>query len=98
MSLKIKVKPEAEEDITDAFLWYEEQSPGLGKRFLEDIDTKFSFLETSPFSSSILYKNTRRLLLKRFPYSLFYQIEEKQIVVLSCLHTRRNPIQWPMNQ
>jgi plasmid stabilization system protein ParE len=33
----------------------------------------------------------RRAILRRFPYSLFYVIEQDQVIVLACMHQHRKP-------
>jgi len=40
----------------------------------------------------------RRILLRRFPYALHFELlEGKQVSVLACLHYRRDPARWPGN-
>ena len=40
MSFKLIVKPEAESDASESALWYNEQSEGLGAKFVEAVDRK----------------------------------------------------------
>jgi toxin ParE1/3/4 len=41
-----------------------------------------------------MHKEVRRVLMKRFPYALFYLIQEESIVVVACFHAKRDPIDW----
>lgn len=42
----------------------------------------------------VVHRQTRRALLRRFPYGLYYRIVDDQIVVVACMHGRRNPRRW----
>lgn len=91
MSYQIIIRPEAENDIRDAFDWYEARSPGLGLEFVRCIDASFDIILESPVIYQHVYKNIRRALPQRFPYGIFYIIEDEKIVVLAVLHAKRNP-------
>ncbi len=91
---EIIVRPEAEEEITDAFRWYEDKSPGLGSEFMRALDASLSFVQRNPTASSVVHKKMRRAVLRRFPYSVIYLFENNQIIVLACFHASRDPKQW----
>jgi plasmid stabilization system protein ParE len=38
--------------------------------------------------------NTRRALLKRFPYAVYFAVDNEIIVVLAVFHTSRDPESW----
>lgn len=42
----------------------------------------------------MVLKNVHRALLRRFPYSLFLVIEDETLIVIACLHGRRDPAHW----
>ncbi len=42
----------------------------------------------------LVHKELRRMLIRRFPYGLFYLMEEGMIVLLAVFHARRDPKQW----
>ena len=44
----------------------------------------------------IVRGDVRRVILRRFPYALFYTIEGSDVVVLACVHERRSPDHWPL--
>jgi toxin ParE1/3/4 len=88
------VKPEAEEDIKSAFDWYEEQQPGLGDFFIDEVDLVFDQILNSPKSYQERYKKTRINFTNRFPFGVHYSIEESRIVVLAVLHTSKDPKNW----
>jgi hypothetical protein len=48
MTLNIVVRSSAEKDIAEAIEWYEKQLPGLGARFLNDIDQTINAIKDNP--------------------------------------------------
>jgi len=91
MSNAILVRPEAEADISEAFRWYEDRSQGLGFEFRRAVDVCVLSLRRNPLAFPAVYGQIRRALLRRFPYGIFYTLEEDVIVILACFHTKRDP-------
>lgn len=94
INFEIIVRRAAEIEIIDAFIWYEEQQEDLGFEFLQLLDETFRFVKRNPGSYQIIYQNIRRALLRKFPYALFYIIENHQIIILGCFHQKRRPDGW----
>ena len=95
MSCKqIVIRSEAELDIKDAYEWYECQRKGLGEGFLLCIEQALSRISRNPEIYSLVYKDVRRVLIHRFPFSVFFIESEENISVLAVLHARRNPKAW----
>ena len=88
------VRPAAAADIDDAFLWYEAQRPGLGGEFLAAADTLISAIAQHPLRYPVARRNTRRALMRRFPYAMYFRVYDEVIVVVACMHGRRNPRRW----
>jgi plasmid stabilization system protein ParE len=84
----------AEDDIEAAYHWYEERSPGLGAEYLRAVEAGLAAIERNPELASQVYKRARRVLLRRFPYALFYVVGVEVIEVIGCIHTRRHPRRW----
>lgn len=94
MKYTIIIRPEAEIELQDACLWYEEQSKGLGLEFIRCIDVALSSIMSSPLMYAEIYKNIRRVLIRRFPFGIFYIFEQNKIIVLAVFHAKRNPKHW----
>jgi toxin ParE1/3/4 len=94
MGYKIKISPEAELDLEDAYKWYESQVNQLGSEFIRVVDKNLTSIQQNPLAYPIIYRNVRRKLLPRFPYGLFYIIQDNIIFVLACFHVKRDPQQW----
>lgn len=82
---------EVEEDAIAAYLWYEEKSKGLGEDFLRIFYACASEIGRTPNLYQKVYKNFRRCLLKRFPYAVYFLVEQKTIIVCGLFHCARNP-------
>ena len=87
-------EPRVDIDIENAFRWYENEQTGLGLEFLDELRAAYDRIAEGPFKYSQLRSNTRRALLKRFPYAVYFAVEEEIIVVLAVLHTSRDPTEW----
>lgn len=94
MTHELRLRAEAELDLTDASLWYEAQCPGLGHQFLDEVLAVFSSISKMPLSCQIVHRNTRRALVHRFPFGIYYRVEGDTIVVVAVMHGSRNPRRW----
>jgi len=55
------------------------------------VDAGLRFLEREPERHPPVYQDTRKHLIKRFPYKIIYLIKERQVIVLALFHGKRNP-------
>src|SRR5881394_75279 len=94
MSFELIIRPEAEADALEAFRWYNEQVPGLGQEFLAEIDNALESILAHPAANRKLYREYRRGLTRRFPYSIFYVIYGERVIVFGILHAARDPRVW----
>ena len=94
MNYRILIQPEAETDIQDAYNWYEENSKGLGSEFIRVIDASLSKISRNPYAYPTIYREFRRILIRRFPYGLFYLVESEAIYIFACFHVKKNPKVW----
>ena len=92
--MQVIVRPLAEVDIAEVALWYESTRVGLGDEFLKTVRSALATLGTNPTLHRVIWRNTRRIVLRRFPYCVYYRIVEDRAVVLACLHGHRNPNAW----
>ena len=94
MTLEVRLRPEAEQDLTDAAAWYEEQRQGLGHEFLDEVLTMLSSIAETPLMYPNVHRNTRRAVIHRFPFSVYFRVENATIVVVAIMHGSRNPRRW----
>lgn len=98
MTHELLVRPDAESDISEAYQWYESQKIGLGSDFLMCIEATIDAIERNPKLYPKVHKNVRRALIRRFPFGIFYIVEETKIIILSIFHVRRDPKQWKIRK
>jgi len=96
MIFKIKMTPVAQQDIRIAAVWYSKQVKGLGKKFLNELKSNKKILEKNPFFAE-RNKGIHTLPLKKFPFIIHFTINEKnkEVIILSVLHTAQNTAKWP---
>lgn len=91
MSRRLLVRPEAQAEIDDAVSSYERRRPGLGARFLWELDRVLARAVESPSQFPIVEEAARRAIVKKFPYGVYFVVDAQAIVVLAVLHFRRRP-------
>jgi hypothetical protein len=97
MTRRISIRPQAFIELAEATDWYENRSKGLGADFLRAFDDALEKIERNPFGYQILFGDVRRALTRRFPFSVMFIVEAEKIIVLSCLHVRRDPAGRPQS-
>jgi toxin ParE1/3/4 len=92
MNYNIVILSEAELDIDDAFIWYEMNQIGLGKKFYASLDKSIQFISQRPLSCPEIYKGLRRFVIKKFPYGIYFRmnLEKKEILIIGVIHFKRN--------
>ena len=95
MPVPIFLTEKAQEDLDDAFLWYEDQEPGLGKEFIRCIDAKIAELNRHPLHHQVVLSDrVRRALINRFPFSIYFVNEKELVTIFAILHQKRSPKFW----
>lgn len=90
----IVFRPEAEAELAEAVDWYEARGRGLGAEFLRSLDAALSHVQRHPALYPTVFRQARRAVLRRFPYSLIYVVHDGFIVIAACIHGRRDPRRW----
>jgi plasmid stabilization system protein ParE len=91
---QLLVRPAAAADIEGAYRWYEQRRVGLGEEFLAAVDAKLGEVVARPSAYAVVYREARRALLHRFPYAIFFRIFGETVIVVACMHGRRDPQRW----
>jgi plasmid stabilization system protein ParE len=94
VTVEIRLRPEVEDDLEDAAAWYESQRAGLGHRFLDEVLAALSGIADMPLGHAVIYRNTRRAWMRRFPFGIFYQVESDGVIVIAVIHGSRHPRRW----
>ena len=94
MAAKLIIAPEVEQDINDACAWYEGRRAGLGEEFLSCVDACIQAICRMPVMHAFVFENYRRGLVRRFPYTVFYEYENDTVTVYCVFHNSRDPQKW----
>jgi toxin ParE1/3/4 len=94
VTLEILVSREARVDIADAISGFREISAVLSERFGAELERVYSSVVDHPQMYPVVYKNFRRALLRKFPYSVFYIVEESFVLVVGVVHQSRDESTW----
>ncbi|WP_249013126.1 type II toxin-antitoxin system RelE/ParE family toxin [Marinobacter sp. M3C] len=94
MIYDVRLRDEAESDLREAAEWYQLQMSGLGGEFLDSVSASFDNLGSNPLLYPVFYKDIRRVLLKRFPFGVYFRIEAQTVQVIAVIHGSRHPGRW----
>ncbi len=78
MGYNLIVSPRAQKEIENAIDYYALYSIDTPRNFIIAIKEAYGIIATNPFFA-VRYKNIRGLKLNKFPYSLYFIINEKKI-------------------
>ena len=92
--MKLQILELAALEIDDGQEYYNLQQAKLGDSFKRDVQIAIDNIVASPKLYPQIDGELRRCVLHRFPYSIFYAIDDDMIVILSVAHQRRKPYYW----
>ena len=86
-------RPQAEREALEVRRWYEARREGLGNEFGADVGQTVARIASTPLAFQRVRGDTRRGVLNRFPYALYFRATTKEIIVLA-IHGRQDPSRW----
>ena len=89
--MKLKFIPPSDQELIDAYNYYEDQLSGLGDQLLNEFNRTIKITIENPTIWNEVGEKTRRALLKRFPFLILYIFEENTIHITCIAHQHRNP-------
>ena len=92
--MKFVVRPAAAADLKRAHEWYEVERGGLGDDFLEEVGQTIVRVAATPEAYAVVSRDTRRGLVRRFPYGIFFRVLNEVVVIVACYHLSRRPASW----
>lgn len=94
MHRRLLVSARAAREVDDAYAYYAHY--GRAEAFIACVDRVFERITDRPLMYPVSYDIVRRSLLQRFPYSVFFVVEDDHVAVLAVSHQRRDPATRPM--
>ena len=89
--MQVRIARSAETDLLEGYVFYETQQAGIGEYFIDslfaDIDALSLFAGIHPKPDGRLH----RTLAKRFPFAIYYEVQDDAAIVIAVLDCRQNP-------
>ncbi len=92
--MKSRFHDAADAELSEAVAYYDDKARGLGDLFLAEVKSATQNIEQYPEIAPIINLGVRAKLLVRFPYSLMYVIDEKELFIVAVAHQSRRPGYW----
>ena len=101
--------PEAAAEFEEACTWYRNVRPELGDRFVLAIEAAAAVqaqgghvaieavvtaVSERPLQFAAIYRGRRRAGVRRFPYGIFFEVQDARVLVIACFHSSRDPKRW----
>jgi plasmid stabilization system protein ParE len=90
----VRVLPAAAEDAREAWTSYHDRNPEAADAFLEEYARALERIEHAPLRAPTHLHGTRRMLMRRFPYSVIYRAKDGRIDIIAVAHQRRRIDYW----
>ncbi|MBC7357845.1 MAG: type II toxin-antitoxin system RelE/ParE family toxin [Desulfacinum sp.] len=84
----------AQLELDQAVIYYDHESPGLGRKFLDEVLRTLERISRYPEAWHPISKRTRRALVRGFPYGVIYQWRDDHILIVALAHLHREPEYW----
>lgn len=94
MTYRIVFRPQAQAELLEARDWYAARQVRLGELFSAAVELTISNILERPLAYPRVHGEMRRAILQRFPYAVYFQVLEDEIVILGVIHGRRHPRTW----
>ena len=85
---------EAKAELEAGVSFYDSQFPGLGRDFAREVRLLCHRITDSPAAGFEVRPDVRRRILRRFPYSILYTVENGDVLVIAVAHQSRRPGYW----
>jgi toxin ParE1/3/4 len=90
----VEFHPLAADEAEAAERWYRERNQVASARFQQDLDRAVDLISERPNTGSPYLGNTRRVLLRRFPFFVVYRERGDSVQIVAVAHARRRPGYW----
>lgn len=90
----VSFHPAARLEVEDAQAWYEERSLLAASAFLRELSVAVQRIREAPYRYATAESGTRRILLDRFPFTIYYRVSSDALVIVAVAHQKRRPGYW----
>jgi hypothetical protein len=88
--LIIKIKEQANNEVSNAYTYYESKQIGLGEYFLSDLSNTINAIKLSP-NGFVKFHQYRQVRFSVFPFVIVYEVVKNELVVYAVFETHQDP-------
>jgi hypothetical protein len=92
--MRLRILPEARQELLEAQAWYESKAQGLGLKFAQAAQTAVAGALHAPYGYPRIEAEFRRVLLRKFPYFLICLVQNDELTLIALYHQRKRPNGW----
>lgn len=94
MTWAVRLTRAAVEDLREASDWYQREAPHVASTFRRAVREAHERIGNNPWQYPDVYRGVRRALIHRFPYGVFFRLQEERVQVIAIVHQARDPGVW----
>ena len=83
--------PDAQQELIDAAVWYDDRQEGLGDEFVDEVSDKVVNICKMPERFPVVHDDVRQAILRGFPFVVYFRLVGDRILVVSVFHASRDP-------
>ncbi len=88
--LIIKIKEQANNEVSNTYTYYESKQIGLGEYFLSDLSNTINAIKLSP-NGFVKFHQYRQVRFSVFPFVIVYEVVKNELVVYAVFETHQDP-------
>lgn len=92
--MNFRFLPPARAELFEAIEYYAALRAELGLRFEREVADAVRAAVAYPERGAPRSKNTRRWLIKGFPFGVIYRTSEVEVLIVAIAHQRKQPEYW----
>lgn len=92
--MTVRFHPDTRREALDAMDWYEDRSPISAVALAWEIEGAVARIASAPTRYPLAECGTRRLILNRFPFNIYYKVGESESLIIAVAHQKRRPGYW----
>lgn len=92
--MNVEFHPAALREAEDAQAWYAERSLIAAFAFLRELSVAVQRIRQTPHRYPAAEAGTRRILLDRFPFTIYYRVKSETLNIVAVAHQKRRPGYW----
>lgn len=92
--MNVEFHPAALREVEAAQGWYEGRSLFAASAFVRELSAAIRRLRDAPNRYPTALAGTRRILLERFPFTIYYRVQPNALTIVAVAHQKRRPGYW----